>query len=246
MMVLRCGARVTHFQLRGAVFRASRCLAALGMATCLLSGCAITASNIRACRYANYFVEPEDPYAASDQWVGDPMRRAILDIASDRLRSVGMRVVADPSEAWWKLSASGLTLSDGSFSLSFSLLGSLKLKNHIFIAQLNDPKFPKGESTGLVIVSEIRPSEKLESFRFRLRIRRGVYQIWNHVRRRITALCELDAQLESAGWAGIEGLRNELIDEMKRARRERAKATQQKRLELEVEVEVEVEEKSQR
>ena len=45
----------------------------------------------------------------------------------------------------------------------------------------------------------------------------------------------MSAKLKEEGWVGIKQLRIELIEEMKRARRERRSATRTKRLDLEVE-----------
>jgi hypothetical protein len=71
--------------------------------------------------------------------------------------------------------------------------------------------------------------------RYRREVARAVRLLWGYESEQVAALCGMSARLKDEGWMGIRELRLELIEELKRARAERARAGQAKRLELNVE-----------
>jgi hypothetical protein len=140
--------------------------------------------------------------------------------------------VENPAEAFWTLTASGL-VGPTSVGIFIELTGSIELQHHLYIADLADNGFSyRGEVGGNYYIG-VFPDAPPE--RYRREVARAVDLLWGYESEQVAALCGMSAQLKDEGWMGIRELRLELIDELKRARAERARMGQGKHLELEVE-----------
>lgn len=184
-----------------------------------------------ACEYRGVYVDAsiadED---AGGRKIAEPMRRAFLQMASAILPRLGLRVVQGPEDAYWTLTASSL-VGTTSVGIFIELSGSIELQHHLYIAELDRNGFPyRGEVGGNHYI-DILPDTQPE--RYASEVERGVRLLWRLESEQVAALCEMSVKLREEGWIGIKELRIELIEEMKRARRERAART--KRLELDVE-----------
>ena len=184
-----------------------------------------------ACEYLGVYVDASiaDEAAGGHQAV-EPMRRAFLQMAAAALPRLGLRVVQRPEDAHWTLTASSL-VGTTSVGIFIELTGSIELQHHLYIAELDRNGFPyRGEVGGnhyIEIIRYTEPERYASEVEWRVRL------LWQLESEQVAALCEMSAKLREEGWIGIKELRIELIEEMKRARRERAAQT--KGLELDVE-----------
>jgi hypothetical protein len=194
-------------------------------------GAAPAARGAETCEYLTVYVDASlaDEGAAGRE-VAEPMRRAFLQLATATLPGLGLRVAQEPEDAYWALTASSL-VGPTSVGIFVELTGSIELQHHLYIAELDRDGFPyRGEVGGNHYI-DILPNTQPE--RYRSDITRGVRLLWQLESEQVAALCAMSAKLKREGWVGIKELRIELIEELKRVRRERA--VRAKRLELDVE-----------
>jgi hypothetical protein len=184
------------------------------------------------CEYLNVYVDASIADAtARGREIAEPMRRALLQMATDALHGQGLRVAQKPEDAYWILTASSL-VGPTSVGVFIELTGSIELQHHLYIAELDRDGFPyRGEVGGNRYI-DILPDT--EPARYRSEVQRSVRLLWGLESEQVAALCAMSAKLREEGWVGIKELRIELIEEMKRARRERGSAAQTKTLELSV------------
>jgi hypothetical protein len=187
----------------------------------------------QSCEYRSVVVDAAlADEAAGGREIAEPLRRAFLQFAADALPSLGIRVVENPEDAFWTLTASRL-VGPTSVGIFIELTGSIELQHHLYIADLADNSFSyRGEVGGNHYI-DILPDA--QAGRYRREAARAVRLLWGYESEQVAALCGMSAQLKDEGWMGIRELRLELIDELKRARAERARVGQTKRLELNVE-----------
>jgi hypothetical protein len=185
-----------------------------------------------ACEYLNVYVDASIADAtAGGREIAEPMRRAVLQMATDSIREQGLRVAKKPEDAYWILTASSL-VGPTSVGIFVELTGSIELQHHLYIAELDRDGFPyRGEVGGNHYI-DILPDT--EPARYRSEVAGSVRLLWELESEQVAALCAMSAKLREEGWVGIQELRIELIEEMKRARRERGSAAQTKRLDLSV------------
>jgi hypothetical protein len=184
-----------------------------------------------ACEYLTFYVDASiADEAAGGREIAEPMRHAFLRLATDALRTQGLRDVHSPEDAYWTLTASSL-VGPTSVGVFIELTGSIELQHHLYIAELDREGFPyRGEVGGnhyIDILSYTEPE------RYRSEIDARVRMLWRLESGQVAALCAMSAKLREDGWIGIKELRVELIEEMNRARR--ARAAQTKRLDLSAE-----------
>jgi hypothetical protein len=184
----------------------------------------------QSCEYRSVVVDPTiADEAAGGREIAEPLRRAFLQIAAEALPGLGIRVVENPAEAFWTLTASGL-VGPTSVGIFIELTGSIELQHHLYIA---DNGFSyRGEVGGNYYIG-VLPDSPPE--RYRREVARAAHLLWGYESEQVAALCGMSAQLKDEGWMGIRELRLELIDELKRARAERARVGQTKHLEVNVE-----------
>jgi hypothetical protein len=185
-----------------------------------------------SCEYRSVFVELDDPNPLSDPRV-EPLRRAILSRAAEVFPELGLRSVADPSEAYWRLFANGWLDRQGNPLVHLGMKGELKLGRHLFLVAMADESFPfRGGAGGSYnfVKASVANTPLLES-----QVETGMRWIWALDSEQIAALCEVRSALIEEGWTEVEELRQELIREMEEIRRARLRASEQKNLELEIE-----------
>jgi len=187
----------------------------------------------QSCEYRNVFVDAAiADETASGRQITDPLRRAFLQFAAEALPGLGVRAVQSREDAFWTLTASGL-VGPTSVGIFIELTGSLELQHHLYMADLADNGFSyRGEVGGNHYIG-IRPDAGPDQYQ--RDVERAVRLLWGYESKQVAALCAMSAQLRDEGWMGIRELRLELIDELKRARAERARAGRNKQLELDVE-----------
>ncbi len=185
-----------------------------------------------ACEYLTFYVDASiADEAAGGREIAEPMRQGFLRLATDAFRRQGLRNVQGPEDAYWTLTASSL-VGPTSVGIFIELTGSIELQYHLYIAELDRDGFPyRGEVGGNHYI-DILPYTEAE--RYRSEVERWTRLLWQLESEQVAALCVMSAKLREEGWMGIKELRIELIEEMKRARRERARAARTKRLELNV------------
>jgi hypothetical protein len=186
-----------------------------------------------ACEYLSVYADSSiADEAARGREIAEPMRRAVLEMATEALLRLGLRVVHRPKDAYWTLTASSL-VGPTSVGIFVELTGSIELQHHLYIAELGRDGFPyRGEVGGNHYI-DILPNTQPE--RYRSEVESGVNLLWRLESEQVAALCAMNAKLKREGWIGIKELQIELIEEMKRVREERARAVRTKRLELDVE-----------
>jgi len=184
-----------------------------------------------ACEYRIVRIDPAlADEGARGREVAEPMRRAFLQLAADALTRIGLRVARDSEGAYWTLTASSL-VGPTSVGVFIELTGSVELQHHLYIAELDRNGFPyRGWVGGNHYIDVLAGTEPE---RYRAEVQQAVRLLWDYESEQVAALCAMSAQLRDEGWLGIEDLRAELLEEMRRARRERA--AQSRRLELDVE-----------
>jgi hypothetical protein len=184
-----------------------------------------------SCEYRNVLVEI-DPFRVNDVRV-EPLRQTILSRAVEVFPELGLKAVTDPSAAYWRLFANAWMDRQGNPLVHLGMRGELKLGRHLFVVAMADESFPsRGVAGGgyNFVNAPLADTELLDS-----QVETGMRWIWGLDSEQIAALCAIRSELIDEGWATIEELRNELIEEMDQVRRARARASQQKKLELEVE-----------
>ncbi len=181
-----------------------------------------------SCEYLTVYTDASlADETAGGREIAEPMRRALLQMATAALPGLGLRSVQSPKDAYWTLTTSSL-VGPTSVGIFVELTGSIELQHHFYIAELDRDGFPyRGEVGGNHYI-DILPHTEPE--RYRSEVERGVRLLWRLESEQVAALCAMSAKLRAEGWIGIKELRIELIDEMKRAR-----AARTKRLELDVE-----------
>jgi hypothetical protein len=184
-----------------------------------------------ACEYLTVYADASlADEGAGGREIAEPMRRALLQMATATLPRLGLRSVQKPEDAYWTLTASSL-VGPTSVGIFVELTGSIELQHHLYIAELDRDGFPyRGEVGGNHYI-DILPYTETE--RYRSDVERGMRLLWRLESEQVAALCAMSARLKREGWVGIKELRIELIEEVKRVRRERVERA--KRLELEVE-----------
>lgn len=229
MMLRRCSDA-----LWGAVLRAPLYLV-------LLAGCAIPepapADNGDPqppdfCEYRNVFVEFDDPFQSSDPRV-EPLRLAILSRAAEVFPELGLEKMADPSEAYWRLFANAWMDRQGNPLVHLGMSGERKLRRHLFVVAMADESFPFRGGTGgsyNFVKASLADTQQLGA-----QVDTGMRWIWKLDSDQIDALCEVRSTLIGEGWAAVEELREELVEQMEQIRRARARTSQRKNIELEVE-----------
>jgi hypothetical protein len=184
-----------------------------------------------SCEYRNVFVEFDNPLRVNDPRV-EPLRLAILSRAAKVLPELGLRIVGNPAEAYWRLFADGW-MDDGHNPLvHLGMRGELKLGRHLFVVSMADETFPYRGGVGgsyNFVTASLSDPRLLGS-----QVETGMRWIWGLNSEQILALCEIRSKLIEEGWTAVDELRNELIKEMEQVRRARARASAQKNLELEV------------
>ncbi len=186
-----------------------------------------------ACEYLTVYVDASiADEAAGGREIAEPTRRALLQMAADALHGRGLRLVQIPEDAYWILTASSL-VGPTSVGIFIELTGSIELQHHLYIAELDRDGFPYRGEVGSNHYIDIFPDT--EPAQYRSEVERTVRLLWGLESEQVAALCTMSAKLREEGWVGIKQLRIELIEEMKRARRERRSAARTKRLDLEVE-----------
>jgi hypothetical protein len=199
----------------------------------LASSGAAAGREAQSCEYRSVVVDATiADGAAGGREIAEPLRRTFLQFAAEALPGLGIRVVENPEDAFWTLTASGL-VGPTSVGIFIELTGSIELQHHLYIADLADNGFSyRGEVGGNHYIG-VLPDTPPE--RYRREAARAVRLLWGYESEQVTALCGMSAQLRGEGWMGIRELRLELIDELKRARAERARVGPNKHLELDVE-----------
>ncbi len=183
------------------------------------------------CEYLTVVVDPSiADQGAPGRKIAEPMRRKFLEMAAEALSGLGLLVVKDRKDAYWILTASWL-VGPRSVGVFIELTGSIELQHHLYIAELDRDGFPyRGEVGGNHYVG-VRSNSSPEHYRSE--VATAVRLLWGLESEQVVALCAMSAKLKEEGWVGIQELRMELIEEVKRARR--ARAERNKRLELDVE-----------
>ncbi len=185
-----------------------------------------------ACEYLNVYVDTSiADESAGGHELAEPMRRELLQLATNALPRQGLRVVRNAEDAYWTLTASSLvgTTSVGVF---VEFTGSIELQHHLYIAELDRGEFPYRGEVGSHYYIGILPNTAPAYYRSD--VDSIVRSLWRLESEQVAALCSMSAKLREEGWGDLRELRIELIEEMKRARRERGNATRTQHLELEV------------
>jgi hypothetical protein len=183
------------------------------------------------CEYRNVFVEFDNPIQVNDSRV-EPLRRAILADAAEVFPELGLKMAADPSDAYWRLFANAWMDRQGNPLVHLGMRGELKLGRHLFVVAMADESFPFRGGTGgsyNFVKASLANAQLLES-----QVETGMRWIWGLDSEQIAALCEVRSTLIGEGWE-VEELRQELIEEMEQIRQARVRANERKGLELEVE-----------
>lgn len=196
-------------------------------------GGAFAGRGAKACEYLTVYVDASiADEAAGGREIAEPMRRAVLQMATATLPGLGLRVLQGPEDAYWTLTTSSL-VGPTSVGIFIELTGSIELQHHFYIAELDRDGFPyRGEVGGNHYI-DILPYTEPE--RYRSEVERGIRFLWGLEADQVAALCAMSAELREEGWIGVKELRIELIEEMKRVRGERAGAVRNKHLELNAE-----------
>lgn len=183
------------------------------------------------CPYRRVWVQPDN------NWVGLPSirverarRQAVLR-AIESFEHYRLARVERREDAYWVLQSNGFTDSNGDTNIRFGLAPELKLAQHLFLVMMDDPSFPYRGTLGSGVklflpagnTASLNPS-----------VDRGMESIWRDESGLLAALCEARERLVREGLAEIEDLRDQLVEEMQRLRRERA-ARQRKHLDVTVE-----------
>jgi hypothetical protein len=191
---------------------------------------AAASPEMEACEYRAVYVDASvADDAARGREIAEPMRRVFLQMTTDAFSRRGLRIVQKPEDAYWILTASSL-VGPTSVGVFIELTGSIELQHHLYIAELGRDGFPyRGEVGGNHYIDVLPATEPA---RYRGEIEYGVRLLWGLESEQVAALCAMSAKLRAEGWIGIKELRVELIEEMKRARRERATRTKQLDLQI--------------
>jgi hypothetical protein len=185
-----------------------------------------------ACEYLNVYVDASiADESARGREIAEPMRRALLQLATDALPRQGLRVVRNPEDAYWTLTASSL-VGPTSVGIFIEFSGSIELQHHLFIAELDRDGFRYRGEVGSHYYVDILPNTAPTYYRSE--VDSIVRLLWGLESEQVAALCSMSAKLREEGWVDLRELRIELIEEMKRARRVRESATRTQHLELEV------------
>jgi hypothetical protein len=186
------------------------------------------------CAYQNVFVDSlrqsPHPIPAS----AERARLELLGATASAVSEFGLRVIADRSEAWWTLSASALSSGD----INVGLSPQLELRYHLFMAQLEREDLDvSSEAVGGLIVFSVDLAQfdaawKTREGSWRKAARDGLAKHWTRTAPIVTALCAMEQELQEEGWDGIEELRAELVEEMRRVRRARGAESQRRVLEI--------------
>jgi hypothetical protein len=190
-------------------------------------------TNSPACEYRNVSVDPAiADVSAGGREVAEPLRRTFLEMATEALPDLGLRVVRNPEEAFWTLTASSL-VGPTSVGIFIELTGSIELQHHLYIVDLDPSGFPVRTEIGGNYYIDVVRNKRPEHYQGE--VGRAVRLLWGSESKQVAALCGMSARLREEGWMGIRELRAELVRELKRARGERARAEQNKHLELNLE-----------
>jgi hypothetical protein len=218
----------------------------------ILTGCVVTqpisvtpqspshipteAQPVEVCEYLNTYVDPESYVLQGKRTeLVESLRMEFLDHCATAASDVGLKIVSDPSNAYFRLRAGASIDTSNNVEMGVMLDAYLKFQHHMFVVMLNDTDFPYRGSIGTEFTWEFRRSYSRRLFKSWAD--KSLSFIWNRDSEQILAMCEAREILEAEGWAAVEELRDELVIEMKRVRAERARETQRKQLELETEYE---------
>jgi len=191
----------------------------------------VSAEPMNSCAYMYTFVDAglPDPFATGAKAM-ESAREALIDDVRRILPHFGVHRVDDPEEAYWVLTVGAMKSSDDNALMSIELSPELRLQHHIFVAQLEDDDFPYRGTLGIAVHIEWKNawSQRVPL----LEVQSAIKALYKPDAEQIAALCAMEDRLRDQGWSGIKELREELVKEMKRVRRERA--AQSKNLRLEV------------
>jgi hypothetical protein len=186
------------------------------------------------CEYLNIYVDPKSYVLQGKQMERvEPLRTKFLQHCAAAASDLGLQIVSDPSQAYFRLRTGASMDSNNNVEMGVMLDPYLKLQHHIFVVMLDDPDFPYRGSIGTEFDWEFHGSYNRKYFKSWAD--KSMKYIWARDAEQVRALCEAKARLLAEGWRAIEELRNELVNEMKRSRAERARETQRKVLEIEPE-----------
>jgi hypothetical protein len=210
------------------------------------------------CPYLNVFVDPTHEVSQNDKPLrgsreAETYRVEFLDSAARSLPAASWRVVGDPEKAAFTLKSSGRTHDGvGSFDVTLVFAPTHSTIHRAYVASLNNPRFPLRDS-GLfgALIPRFR-SDDGELFGVwmtftvpgspgEVELHDDIYRFLEFTQSQafeaVAALCETAARSTHEvvdDERDLEELRQELVDEMKRVRRERLRDKGAKKLELEV------------
>lgn len=226
----------------------SRLLVGFGFATSasllliLFTGCASGKSAAQpvpavpqadsACAYLNVFVALDAPVHTGDA-EAELVRRAILLESAEVLSRLGLRMVRDGSEAYWRLYAEGWRDSHRNFLVHVVMQGEPKLVRHMFVVLTAGEELPYRGGIGSSQNFAIKAGTDARSLK--PMVENAMRWIWERESEQILALCEIRSRLIEEGWTEIDELRDELVKEIRHVRGERARAQREKNLRLEIE-----------
>jgi hypothetical protein len=213
------------------------------------------------CPYLNVFVDSTHEYPEKDKFFpgwrdAEPYRVEFLDSAARSLPAASWRVVANSEEAAFTLKSSGQVHGRAeAFDLTLIFAPTRRTIRQAYVASLTNPRFPLRD-TGLfgALIPRFRSSDG-ELFgalmTFTVVGSQNEAELQDHIDRflewtqaqafeAVAALCDTRRAQPTAEVAdegkgkNLEKLRKELVEEMKRVRREQLRE-KQKQLRLEVE-----------
>ncbi len=180
------------------------------------------------CEYFTLYVEFENLFVGPQGAEG--VRRQVLLVAAEFLSERGFWLVGSRQEAYWRLGASSWE-DGGRPRVRFGLEPNLKLARHMFVVMMEEGFPYRGELGAGYLIAFSRSG--VWDWVVRAFTQQGVEWIWAKESEQLLALCEKRDELVAEGWVEIEELRERLVVEMKRIRRQRLDEVQVKSLRVE-------------
>ncbi|NQZ96218.1 MAG: TonB family protein [Myxococcales bacterium] len=162
-------------------------------------------------------------------------RLTYLEEVADAASRMGFRIVDDVSDAYFEIKTGAHYVDEPDVQLYLALNGTLKLHHHIFVSLTDDSRFPYRGRLGGSHAWILRNADSRSVRKYPALAEEALKKVWDRDRTQIDALCQVREKLVAEGWKDIEELRQQLVNEMVRVRKERAWETKKKNLSIEIE-----------
>jgi hypothetical protein len=176
------------------------------------------AREANVCPYYSVFVESERDDTERSQSTGweaaEPARLDVLRLAESALPGTPMHLVQHRASAHWILSTSASSMPQMGVGVGLGMQPTLAFESHLAMALLQDDGFPTGDGGGARRLHSPLPGNFSKN-----QVRSALESLWGDESEAVEALCAWREELGHEGWGGVEELRSELLQEMKRVRR---------------------------